>query len=141
MHPLVRDLYKRVLLVGRDYPTGLQHVKEKWKSAIREPRNCPNCYSVVDGEPQQIIVTLSHESSQMKSEKIERSSLDSKECHEEILHAVHRGRSMVKEMVGIIQLKKYRTMKGRYDTNDDILPDVDTIMEKFRGNNTNNVLP
>ena len=31
MHPLVRDLYKRVLIVGRDYPAGLEHVKKKAK--------------------------------------------------------------------------------------------------------------
>jgi len=29
MHPLVRDLYKRFLLVGRDYPLGLNYVREK----------------------------------------------------------------------------------------------------------------
>ncbi len=27
MHPLVRDLYKRALLVGRDYPGGLASVR------------------------------------------------------------------------------------------------------------------
>jgi len=31
MHPKVRDLYKRFLLVGRDYPAGLAVVKEKVK--------------------------------------------------------------------------------------------------------------
>ena len=36
MHPLVRDLYKRVLIVGRDYPTGLEHVKKKAKEYFRE---------------------------------------------------------------------------------------------------------
>ena len=36
MHPLVRDLYKRVLIVGRDYPTGLEHVKKGKRVFSRE---------------------------------------------------------------------------------------------------------
>ena len=89
MHPLVRNLYKRVLHVGRDYPTGLEHVKRVWKKALRNPENCPSCFR--DGQPVQ-----------------------SDECREEILFAVNRGRFMVKEMIGVIQLKKYRTMNQRY---------------------------
>lgn len=111
MHPLVRDLYKRVLLVGRDYPTGLNHVKVKWKEAIRDPRNCPSCYSTVDSKP--------GNPSLNQSKRIEAVVVDSKECHDEVLHAVYRGRLMVKEMVGIIQLKKYRAMKQRYNVHDD----------------------
>ena len=34
MHPLVRDLFKRFLVVGRDYPLGLSHVRAKAKAAI-----------------------------------------------------------------------------------------------------------
>lgn len=34
MHPLVRDLYKRFLHVGPDYPLGLAYVREKAKAAI-----------------------------------------------------------------------------------------------------------
>ena len=33
---------------------------------------------------------------------------------EEILQAVARGRHMIKEMIGVIQLKKYREMNKRY---------------------------
>jgi hypothetical protein len=33
----------------------------------------------------------------------------------EIKRAVARGRWMVRELVGVIQLKKYRTLKRRYD--------------------------
>lgn len=84
MHPLVRNLYKRVLTVGKDYPTGLSHVKEVWKTALRNPTNCPSWYN---GGVQD---------------------------EEELLRAVHKGRYMVKEMIGIIQLKKYRAMKKRY---------------------------
>ena len=88
MHPLVRDLYKRVIHVGHDYPTGWNHVREVWKKSMRNPANCPSCYT--------------HPSSP--------------ECQEELYHAVNRGRRMVKEMIGVIQLKKYRAMKQRYDS-------------------------
>ena len=89
MHPLVRDLYRRVIHVGRDYPTGLPHVREVWKKSIRNPANCPACYS---------------------------SDPSSSQCQEELYHAVNRVRFMVKEMIGVIKLKKYRAMKQRYDS-------------------------
>ena len=88
MHPLVRDLYKRVVHVGKDYPTGIAHVKQMWKKALRNPANCPSCVTDPSSEA----------------------------CEEEILGAVHKGRFMVKEMIGVIQIKKYRAMKQRYDT-------------------------
>lgn len=90
MHPLVRDLWKRVVWVGRDYPTGLSHVKEVWKPAMRNPENCPSWYGP-----------------------------HAPRDEEELLRAVHKGRQAVKEMVGVIQLKKYRSMKQRYDDNSD----------------------
>lgn len=34
MHPLVRDLYKRFLHVGHDYPKGYAFVREKARAAI-----------------------------------------------------------------------------------------------------------
>lgn len=34
MHPLVRDLYKRFLLAGREYPGGMEVVKRKAKEAF-----------------------------------------------------------------------------------------------------------
>jgi len=86
MHPLVRDLYKRVIHVGADYPSGIDHVRQVWKKAIRNPQNCPSCYT----DP------------------------TSQACEEELVHAIARGRHMVKEMIGIIQMKKYRTLKQRY---------------------------
>ena len=79
MHPLVRDLYKRVLIVGRDYPLGLQYVKNKAKVQF------------------QTNSTLFEENSPT-----------------DFMKAIHSGRWQVKEMIGIIQLKKYRTMKERY---------------------------
>jgi len=77
MHPLVRDLYKRAILVGQNYPQGIEYVRAKWKLALRN-----------HSEP---ITT------------------------EQDLHkAVAKGRYYIREMEGIIQLKKYRTMKERY---------------------------
>ena len=39
MHPLVRDLYKRIILVGRDYPLGLQWVRDKAKVWFRQNKD------------------------------------------------------------------------------------------------------
>lgn len=36
MNPLVRDLYKRFLIAGRDYPGGLALVRKKAKAAFFE---------------------------------------------------------------------------------------------------------
>jgi hypothetical protein len=99
MHPLVRDLYKRALVVGRDYPLGLEYVRRTWKKALRNPENCPSCYDyngspVVDPPPA--------------------------ECERELRKAVGKGRYMVREMIGLIQLKKYRSMKKRYDKDETI---------------------
>ena len=93
MHPFVRNLYKRVIHVGHDYPTGMDHVRATWKKAMRNPKNCPSCYDA-QGQP-------------LKE--------SNPACDEELLFAVNRGRRMVKEMMGVIQLKKYRAMKQRYD--------------------------
>jgi hypothetical protein len=35
MHPLVRDLYKRALVVGVNYPQGMDYVRTTWKKALR----------------------------------------------------------------------------------------------------------
>lgn len=82
MHPLVRDLYKRAILVGRDYPhpEGLEYVRRTWKAALRNQINCPS--SPID-------------------ERVLRK-------------AVGKGRFMIREMEGVIQLKKYRTLRKRY---------------------------
>mmetsp|Transcript_8428 Transcript_8428/g.26342 ORF Transcript_8428/g.26342 Transcript_8428/m.26342 type:complete len:84 (-) Transcript_8428:477-728(-) len=78
MIPVVRDLYKRLLLVGRAYPAGLDHVRER-----------------------------------AKREFLERRDLTSEA---DIRKAVGYGRYMLREMEGVIQLKKYRTLKARgYD--------------------------
>ncbi|KAG8467654.1 hypothetical protein KFE25_006706 [Diacronema lutheri] len=78
MHPLVRDLYKRFLLVGKDYPGGLALVRRKAKEALRNQAHLQD--------------------------------------ELEIKRAVARGRWMVRELQGIIKLKKYREMKKRYSS-------------------------
>lgn len=75
MHRLVRDLYKKILLVGRDYPTGLSEVRRRAKEEFLKRREAEG---------------------------------------DELKRAVSYGRYMLKEMEGVIQLKKYRTMKKRY---------------------------
>ena len=39
MHPLVRDLYKRFLIAGRNYPLGLDHVRVKVKEAFMKNKD------------------------------------------------------------------------------------------------------
>lgn len=92
MHPLVRDLYKRAIIVGRDYPhpRGLNYVRDVWKKAIRDEKNFPNA-------------TVIHES-----------NWNPVKHEQEIRKAVGRGRYAIREMVGVIQLKKYRAMRRRY---------------------------
>jgi hypothetical protein len=107
MHPLVRDLYKRVLVVGKDYPTGLDHVKQVWKAALRNHDNCPSWYR--DNHPNANDDLLLRNGGEGGSSR--------NDNEEELLRAVHKGRHMVKEMIGIIQLKKYRAMRQRYDEN------------------------
>ena len=80
MDPKVRDLYRRFLLVGRDYPLGLSHVREKAKAAFFVNRNLTDPVAVKK--------------------------------------AIKRGRWMVREIVGVIQLKKYRTLNSRYTSAD-----------------------
>lgn len=77
MHPLVRDLYRRFLHVGRDYPLGLEYVRRKAKEGILKNKD------LTDGAA--------------------------------ISKAVAVGRSLVQEMIGVIQLKKYRAMRHQYD--------------------------
>ncbi len=36
MHPKVRDVYKRILFVGREYPLGLDWVRKKAKPWFRQ---------------------------------------------------------------------------------------------------------
>lgn len=82
-------------MVGKDYPLGMEYVRGTWKKALRNTENCPSCYDG-SGSPSGEF-------------------LGKEECEREIRKAVGKGRYMVREMIGVIQLKKYRAMKQRYD--------------------------
>lgn len=73
----VRNLYRRILVVGQDYPTGLDSVRTKAKAEFYKRADITD--------------------------------------EVELKRAVNYGRYMVKEMIGVIQLKKYRTIKQRYE--------------------------
>mmetsp|Transcript_14189 Transcript_14189/g.21226 ORF Transcript_14189/g.21226 Transcript_14189/m.21226 type:complete len:114 (-) Transcript_14189:3750-4091(-) len=84
MHPLVRDLYKRAVFVGKDHPNGIEFVRQAWKKAIRER-------------------TIAYQDGQ-----------DPVQAEKELRKAVGKGRYAIREMIGVIQFKKFRTMKRRY---------------------------
>lgn len=75
MLPMVRDLYKRFINAGRDYPAGIEHVRQKAKEAFFKNSNVNEF---------------------------------------EVLKAVAKGRYMVREIIAISQLHKYRQMNQRY---------------------------
>lgn len=89
MNPKVRDLYRRFLHVGKDYPLGLSYVREKAKTAFFKNKDLTDPV--------------------------------------EIKRAIKKGRWMVQEMVGVIQLKKYRTINSRYTSEElrDILRNIE----------------
>ena len=111
IHPLVRDLYKRALVVGNDYPLGLDYVRRTWKDALRNPSNCPSCYVDADGRRQY------QQDGGSVNESVTPIPYDeyTPEQEKELRRAVGKGRFMIREMIGVIQLKKYRSMKQRYD--------------------------
>uniref|UniRef100_A0A7R9WW30 Uncharacterized protein n=1 Tax=Craspedostauros australis TaxID=1486917 RepID=A0A7R9WW30_9STRA len=129
MHPLVRDLYKRVILVGKDYPLGMDYVRKHWKKAIFDKTNCPSCYAEAASAAEATGLQPHH----VRQRDANRGEADgsaadiggspsmrttspamSKQCEKEIRLAVGRGRYMVREMHGFIQFKRYRAMKKRY---------------------------
>mmetsp|Transcript_15029 Transcript_15029/g.17799 ORF Transcript_15029/g.17799 Transcript_15029/m.17799 type:complete len:146 (+) Transcript_15029:74-511(+) len=114
MHPLVRDLYKRALLVGTDYPhpRGLEYVREQWKRGLRET----------------IIPTSSSAAAQRRGTVDD--DEQQKQQGREIQKAVGRGRYAIREMVGVIQLKKYRTMRRRYGEGAEL--DVESEVHRIR---------
>lgn len=77
MHPLVRDLYKRFMVVARDYPGGAGAVRARVKEGFWKNRD------IADDV--------------------------------ELKQAIAYGRYQVREMVALVQLKKYRAMKKRYE--------------------------
>ena len=76
MHKLVRDLYRRLLWVGKDYPKGLPFVRTKAKEAFFK-------HAAVTEE-------------------------------EELFRLVATGRWWVKELIGLVQLRKYRALRRAY---------------------------
>ena len=124
IHPLVRELYKQALFVGLDYPLGIQKVRELWKEAIRNPIHCPSCYNTTAISTNSTTTTASSAPDTMNTKNNTRnprsfsfSSSSSEQCEKEIRKAVGYGRRMIREMVGVIQFKKYRSMKQRYTRN------------------------
>ena len=103
MHPLVRDLYKRAIAVGKDYPhpRGLDYVREQWKKALRDPKN--NIFIVENS------ISCASNTGTNVADEVQR--LQEKEMRK----AVGKGRYAIREMIGVIQLKKYRTMRRRYN--------------------------
>jgi hypothetical protein len=130
VHPLVRDLYKRVLIVSKDYPTtDYHHVKQLWKTGIRNPDNCPSWYTNTHD-------TTTNDTNHNHSRVVTNTSETTNDMNE-LYHAVHRGRQMVKEMIGIVQLHKYRTMKQRYNNNHNDANTIAAANELFQNyNNT-----
>lgn len=129
MHPLVRDLYKRAIIVGRDYPhpDGLEYVRRTWRAALRDSNNCPSCYTqgrrAGDGG----------DDSSSAAAAPKPNCLADPKCEKEIRLAVGRGRKMVNEMVGIIQLKKYRTMRRRYGQGNDLEAEERRLRDAIAG--------
>ena len=121
IHPLVRELYKQALFVGLDYPLGIQKVRELWKEAIRNPIHCPSCYNTTTTSSSSTTTassvpdTMNTKNNTTNSHSF--SSSSSEQCEKEIRKAVGYGRRMIREMVGVIQFKKYRSMKQRYTRN------------------------
>jgi len=81
MHPLVRDLYKRALVAGKDYPLGLDWVRAKAKKEFAKNKLVQN--------------------------------------EIELKRTIAYGRYLVREMQAVIGLKKYRTIRARYNNHDE----------------------
>ncbi len=122
MHPLVRKLYKEALYVGRDYPLGLDKVRQEWKKAIRNPKNCPSCYNffpVPNDDGDKLTQSSDHETRTVAvPKKMHCKEHPNPNCERELRKAVGKGKYMIREMIGVIQLKKYRSLRQRYDDSD-----------------------
>ena len=110
MHPLVRNLYKEAIHVGRNYPLGLDKVRKEWKKAIRNPMNCPSCYDFASPDGSEVPLAT--------PKNLHSKKYPNPNCERELRKAVGKGRYMIREMIGVIQLKKYRTLKRRYGDDD-----------------------
>ena len=139
MHPLVRKLYKEAIYVGRDYPLSLDKVRTEGKKAIRNSKNCPSCYNFVrsakdDGNNRIGNSTASDENGDDEltvavPKRMHCEEYPNPDCERELRKAVGKGRYMIREMIGVIQLKKYRSLKRRYGDSD--YSDVAMLREKL----------
>lgn len=87
MHPLVRELYKRILIAGRYHPDGLSYIRNKAKLEFFKHKDIPIHEEAKDG---------------------------SKEISMALKRCIKDGRYWAKEIVAIGQFHKYRAMKKRY---------------------------
>ena len=116
----VRNLYKRVLLAGRDYPLGLDYVRQKAKAEFAKRAH------IRDDVEARAIPSARRTEAPWHAPTVPPSSRHGARLHRadprvrarracsQLKRAVHYGRYMVKEMIGVIGLKKYRTLKARY---------------------------
>ncbi|GMI18614.1 hypothetical protein TrLO_g13442 [Triparma laevis f. longispina] len=111
IHPLVRDLYKRALTIGVDYPLGLPYVRRTWKSALRSPTSKG---FMGEDAPKPFYVE-----GKGYNEKL-------------IMKSVARGRFFLKEMIGVIQLRKYRALKERYGDDSKNFDDIQRLEDKWK---------
>lgn len=132
MHPLVRDLYKRAIIVGRDYPhpDGMEYVRRTWKAALRDSKNCPSCYTQGRGTGDRGDGSAAAAAAAAAPKP--NCHADPK-CEKEIRLAAGRGRKMINEMVGVIQLKKYRAMRRRYGEGNDLEAEEKRLRDAIAG--------
>jgi hypothetical protein len=94
MRPFVRDLYKRYLLAGRDYPGGMEVVRRKTKEQFMKNKNLKDEVEIRRAVQRGRLVYFALLS----------------------LYLYSFGRWYLKnELLGIIQFKKFRVMRSRYD--------------------------
>ena len=114
----VRNLYKRIIITGRDYPAGLDYVRQKAKAEFAKRAH-------IRDDVEARATPLARHSARAAQHvgalwqayfRHRASRADPPACAAcpQLKRAVHYGRWMVKEMIGVIGLKKYRTMKARY---------------------------
>lgn len=114
MHPQVRDLYKRFMVIGADYPhpEGLAYVKRKVKDAFWSKAH------LTDEVKRVIIVKCSccttiplpccQNFTFLHTEKLRLSTHPHTRLQKDILKAVGHGRYVCRETLAFMQFKKYR---------------------------------
>ena len=118
MHPLVRDLFKRFLVVGRDYPLGLSHVRAKAKAAILANAGLTDELAIkrAVGRGRWMVRRTPPPSG---GPSRERPVGDDKPRPSRSVGLSRLSLSQVNELIGVIQLRKYRTLRKRYASDPD----------------------